>query len=152
MTPEMLRRQLRLWRVLEPQRSACAHCPRAGVTGLPALPCAHRKAHLPGWGHGPHGTLSLLHLHPSELLPTPAGASRGYRCHAQGLRLWQHPADLWALPHGPLSATYWARGEPSENRALPVGPRAPTLTAPKFSGQPQERHYFYCRGTTGQRE
>lgn len=80
MTPEMQRRQLRLsggeTRIL-----SMLLLTRAGLL-LPTIPpptlsplCAHRKAHLPGGGHGPHGTLPLLHLHPSELLPTLSGAT-----------------------------------------------------------------------------
>lgn len=93
--------------------------PSASVTHPPLLQCAHRKAHLPGRGHGPHGTLPLLDLHPSELLPTPAGASCWHRYHPQDLRLWQHSPNLWALPGAPLSAPYWVQKKPSENGALP---------------------------------
>lgn len=75
MTPEMLRRQLRR-RGGGTGTLSLLPLSRAALTLPPALLYAHGKARLPGRGHGLHGNLSLLHLHPSELLPTLAGATR----------------------------------------------------------------------------
>lgn len=120
------------------------------VNDLPVLPSSHRKAHLPGWVHGPHGTLPLLHLHPSKLLATPIGATCWHRYHAQGLRLWEHPPDLWVLRHVPLSASNWVWKEPLENRILSKHTGVLTLISLNSHNSPKRRHCYYCHGATGQ--
>ena len=136
MTPEIQRRQLRLSSGETGTLSMIPGLPLPTIPHTPPPPfsplCAHRKAHLPGRGHGPHGTIPLLHLHPSKLLPTLSGTTCWHRHHAQGLRLWQHPSDLRALLHGPLSAPCWTWKEPSENRALPVFRRTQPLHPPSI--------------------
>lgn len=151
MTPEMLRRQLKLRGVMGPERFPCLYYPVQvwhSCTPLCSQESAAARARpWPTWNSS------------STLSPSFRTYPYTWWCHPQtytsspGLRLCHHPTHLWVMPPVPLCACYQSRKESLRTELCPHGQlHPPPLISLNSNNRPKRRHYCYCHVTTDQQE